>query len=265
MGGRGGSSHRASAGGGSAAFDFLRRAYGANHANAVLAILQNAPEHIRSMLDDFAGQFRATSMGRNERGAFYAPADDSVHLSIRSVARGDVISTPYSVLFHEYGHMTDYLIARSEGHGRYSAYSELFQGFDSSGNAILYRSSSGGLLGRTAKKELEGHLSRIRRYDPNMTRDQAADRLISEAMGKYSMRDRSDISDMFEGAGIGKAYPLGSGHGTNYWSGRDSGKEIFAEITSAEAAHPGSLMAIKEYFPKTYKVYQDMLKARKKK
>ena len=49
-----------------------------------------------------------------------------------------------------------------------------------------------------------------------------------------------------------------------YWSGRDSGKEIFAEITSAEAAHPGSLMAIKEYFPKTYKVYQDMLKARKK-
>lgn len=192
-------------------------------------------------------------------------AVDSVHLNIRSVARGDVISTPYSVLFHEYGHMTDYLIARSGGYGRYSAYSELFQGFDSSGNAIMHRSSSGGLLGRTAKKELEGHLSRIRRYDPNMTRDQAADRLISEAMSKYSMRDRSDISDMFEGAGIGKAYPLGSGHGTNYWSGRDSGKEIFAEITSAEAAHPGSLMAIKEYFPKTYKVYQDMLKARKKK
>lgn len=161
--------------------------------------------------------------------------------------------------------MTDYLIARSEGYGRYASYSELFQGYDSSGNAIMHRRSSGGLLGRTAKKELEGHLSRIRRYDPNLTRDQAADRLISEAMGKYSMRDRSDISDMFEGAGIGKAYPFGSGHGTNYWTGRDSGLEIFAEITSAEAVHPRSLMAIKEYFPKTYKVYQDMMKARKKK
>ena len=96
MGGRGGSSHRASAGGGSPAFDFLRRAYGANHANAVLAILQNAPEHIRSMWDDFSSQFRATRMGRNERSAFYAPADDSVHLNISSVARGDVISTPYA-------------------------------------------------------------------------------------------------------------------------------------------------------------------------
>ena len=265
MGGRGGSSHRTSAGRTSSAFDFLRRSYGENHANAVLAILQNAPEHIRSMWDDFSSQFRATRMGRNERGAFYAPADDSVHLNISSVARGDVISTPYSVLFHEYGHMTDYLIARSEGHGRYSAYSELFQGFDSSGNAIMHRSSSGGLLGRTAKKELEGHLGRSGRYDPKMARDQAAYRLSRERMGKYSMRDRSDISDMFEGAGIGKAFPLGSGHGTDYWSGRDSGKEIFAEITSAEAAHPGSLMAIKEYFPKTYKVYQDMLKARKKK
>ena len=75
MGGRGGSSHRTSAGRTSSAFDFLRRAYGENHVNAVLAILQNAPEHIRSMWDDFSSQFRVTRMGRNERGAFYAPAD----------------------------------------------------------------------------------------------------------------------------------------------------------------------------------------------
>ena len=97
MGGRGGSSHRTSAGRTSSAFDFLRRAYGENHANAVLAILQNAPEHIRSMWDDFSGQFRSTSLSRNARSAFYAPADNSVHLNISRVARGDVISTPYSV------------------------------------------------------------------------------------------------------------------------------------------------------------------------
>lgn len=78
------------------------------------------------------------------------------------------------------------------------------------------------------------------------------------------MLDRSDISDMFEGAGIGISHPLGAGHGLDYWSSRGNGKEIFAEILSAEAAHPGSLKAIKEYFPKTYQVYQDMMKARKK-
>lgn len=50
----------------------------------------------------------------------------------------------------------------------------------------------------------------------------------------------------------------------DYWYRQGNSKEIFAEIISAEAASPGSLKAIKEYFPKTYQVYQDMMKARKK-
>ena len=159
--------------------------------------------------------------------------------------------------------MIDYLIVRGENY-TYAAYSDLFQGIGSNGKPIIRRGSSGGLLGRTAKNELEGHLSRMRRQNPNMTREQAARALIREATGKYSYRDRSDISDMFEGAGIGVAHPLGAGHGLDYWSSRGNSKEIFAEIISAEASHPGSLKAIKEYFPKTYKVYQDMMKARKK-
>ena len=115
---------------------FLQNAYGANHANAVLAILQNAPAHIRALWEQYAVQFRATNMRRDE-GAFYSPRDDSVHLHIPSVARGDAISTPYSVLFHEYGHMTDYLIARTHNQGNYSAYSDLFQGIGSDGKAII--------------------------------------------------------------------------------------------------------------------------------
>lgn len=264
MGGRGSSSHRQTAGGIASIRTFLQNAYGTGHANAVLAILQNAPAHIQAMWEEYAAQFKATNMRRDE-GAFYSPRDDSVHLHIPSVARGDAISTPYSVLFHEYGHMTDYLISRSYNQYHYSAYSDLFQGIGSNGKPVLRYGSSGGLLGRTAKDELEGHLSRMRRQNPNMTRDQAARALVREANSKYSFRDRSDISDMFEGAGLGISHPLGAGHGLDYWSSRGNSKEIFAEIISAEAAHPGSLKAIKEYFPKTYQVYQDMMKARKKK
>ncbi len=265
MGGRGSASHRQTAAGIASIRTFLQNAYGTNHANAVLAILQNAPAHIREMWEQYASQFRATDMRRGERGAYYSPSDDSVHLNIGDVARGDLIHTPYSTVFHEYGHMTDYLIARNAGQGSYVAYSELFQGIGSNGKPILRRNyAAGGLLGRTAKDEMNGHIARIRRQNPALTQNQAARKLVDEAMNKYNMRDRSDISDMFEGAGIGIAYPLGSGHGLSYWRGRDSGKEIFAEMISAEAAHPGSLRAIKEYFPKTYQVYQDMLKGRKK-
>ena len=266
MGGRGGSSHRQRGGGAGSQriLSFLQGAYGESHANAVMAILKNAPAHIREMWEDYAAQFRSGQLPRGEDGAYYSPRQDRVYLNIQDVARGDSISTPYSVLFHEYGHMTDYLIARQMGYGRYSALSEYYGGKGSNGE-IIRSGSSGGLLGRTAKDELEGHLRRIQTNFPNYTREQAARALVREATGKYSMKDRADISDMFEGAGIGIQYPLGAGHGLSYWSSRDSGKEIFAEIISAEAAHLGSLKAIKDYFPQTYQVYQDMMKERKKK
>lgn len=249
MGGRGGSSHRG-IGRFMGASTFLRRAYGATHAQAILSLLQNAPTHIQGMWEDYSPYFRASAMDSNARGAYYSPSTDSVHLGIDYVSRGDDIATPYSTVFHEYGHMTDYLIARQMGGNYTSAYSDSYKG---------------GLLGQTAKRELEGHLARAQQIVPGMTRREAANFIIHEAMGKYSLKDRSDISDMMEGAGIGIAYPLGAGHGLNYWPSHGSNKEIFAEITSAEAAHPGSLKAIKDYFPETYQVYRDMLAERKNK
>lgn len=252
MGGRGSASHRAGGGGIGRlmnAQSFLQRAYGQTHAQAILSLIQNAPDYIRSLWEDFGASFRASRMDRNSDEAYYSPRTDSVHLGIDYVARGDTIATPYSTVFHEYGHMTDYLIARQLGRSNYTAYSDVYKG---------------GLLGSTAKREMEAHIARAQRIRPGLSREEAAQFIIREARGKYSHKDRSDISDMMEGAGIGVAYPLGAGHGLDYWGSRGNGKEIFAEITSAEAAHPGSLKAIKDYFPETYKVYREMLKERKR-
>ena len=251
MGGRGGSSHIAAhTGGFSDARSFLQNSYGAEHAQAILRILQNSPSYVQQMWDRYASFFRATNEPPNSQSAFYSPMDDSVHLSIRNVARGSSIHPPYATVFHEYGHMTDYLIARENGYGNYTAFTEVYKG---------------GLLGQTAKREMQQHLDRAKRLDPTIrTKTQAARYIINEAKSKYSQLDRSDISDIMEGAGIGVAYPLDTGHGANYWRDRDNGKEIFAEITSAEAAHPGSLKDIKDYFPETYAVYKDMMKELRK-
>ena len=98
MGGRGGASHRQTAGGLASITTFLKNAYGANHAQAVLAILQNAPDHIRAMWEQYAAQFRATNM-RRDNGAFYSPRDDSVHLNHSSHYRSGIAGKylcPYS-------------------------------------------------------------------------------------------------------------------------------------------------------------------------
>lgn len=277
MGGRGGASHGAAGGRLGSARDFLRQAYGVRHANAILDILRKAPAHIQDMWAEFAGQFRASALRRGDSpdDAYYALSDDSVHLNI-AYAWTSTFQTPYQVVFHEYGHMTDYLIARSQG-GGWHAYSELYQGIGKNGDPIIGQSPGGGLLGRTAKEELKGHIARVSVKYADVIEKQAekhswdidyatAKVLAAEARKKYSSEfDSSDISDMFEGAGIGLSRPIGVGHGLDYWIGRDNGKEIFAEIVSAEAANAGSLKAIKDYFPNTYKVYQDMMKARKKK
>ena len=93
MGGRGGSSHRQTAGGTAAIQTFLQNAYGANHANAVLAILQNAPAHIRALWEQYAAQFRATNMRRDE-GAFYSPRIPCIFVCFRDeiTMRGMIVA-----------------------------------------------------------------------------------------------------------------------------------------------------------------------------
>lgn len=69
----------------------------------------------------------------------------------------------------------------------------------------------------------------------------------------------SDLSDILEGAGIGMARPFAYGHGLSYWKHTDNSCEIFAELFSANVANPKSLASIKEYLPKTYQVFEDIL------
>lgn len=155
--------------------------------------------------------------------------------------------------------MTDYLAAREFGYNAFTAFTEVFNGLDSNGNAVFVVKGQGGLLGRSAKNELKGLIKNIKKAHGVSTKAEAAQILIDEITQNYSLVARSDVSDMLEGAGIGVGYPLGVGHGKNYWKNRDNGKEIFAEIMSAEVASHDSLACIKKYFPETYKVFRDIL------
>jgi hypothetical protein len=184
-------------------------------------------------------------------------------LNITKVAQGNTFSKPYQTLYHEYGHMTDYLANADKGWGNMIAFTETFGGVDANGNIIKSTRGSGGLLGNTAKQELKALINATKKKHGVTRKPEAAQFVIDEIKAKYSLTARADVSDMLEGAGIGVDYPLGVGHGKKYWKNRDNGKEIFAEMLAAEVACPESLECMKEYFPETYKVFRQMLEVMK--
>lgn len=238
---------------------YIDSTYGATHATAVKSVLQNTDPDVKAVWNKYQGKFKTSNAKYSGNAANYSPASDSVTLDIAKAASGSSYQTPYQVLFHEYGHMTDYLAARDAGFNAYTAFTEVFDGVDSAGKPKFTTQGMGGLLGRTAKKELNDAIKNIKKSHGVTRKADAAQILIDEIKKGYNLKARSDVSDMLEGAGIGVAYPLGVGHGKSYWKQRDNGKEIFAEIISAEASNPESLDCIKKYFPETYKVFRKIL------
>lgn len=238
---------------------YINNTYGATHAAAVKSTLQNADPNVKTVWNKYQGRFKTSDANYNGGQAYYSPRSDNVTLNIGYAASGSSYQAPYQVLFHEYGHMTDYLAARDAGFNAYTAFTEVFDGVDTAGKAVFTTSGTDGLLGRTAKQEVKNTISNIKKAHKVTRKAEAAQILIDEIRQSYSLLARSDVSDMLEGAGIGVKYPLGVGHGLGYWKNRDNGKEIFAEILSAEAASPESLACIKKYFPETYKVFRKIL------
>lgn len=238
---------------------YIDSTYGATHAQAVKSTLQNADPDVKAVWNKYQGKFKTSNAQYSGSSANYSPASDSVTLNIARAASGSSYQTPYQVLYHEYGHMTDYLAAREFGYNNYVAFTQVFNGLDSNGKATFIQGMSGGLLGQTAKDELKALIKSTKKAHGVTTKAEAAQIIIDEIKNNYSLIARSDVSDMLEGAGIGVAYPLGVGHGKSYWKNRDNGKEIFAEIMSAEVASPDSLACIKKYFPETYKVFRTIL------
>lgn len=238
---------------------YIDSTYGATHAQAVKSTLQNADPEVKAVWNKYQSKFKTSNAKYSGGTANYSPASDSVTLDITRAASGSSYQTPYQVLYHEYGHMTDYLAAREFGYNNYVAFTQVFNGLDSNGKATFIQGMSGGLLGQTAKDELKALIKSTKKAHGVTTKAEAAQIIIDEIKKDYSLIARSDVSDMLEGAGIGVAYPLGVGHGKSYWKNRDNGKEIFAEIMSAEVASPDSLACIKKYFPETYKVFRTIL------
>ena len=230
--------------------------YGKTHGQSMDSMVQSTDPETSRVWNKYQSQFKTSDPNYTGQKAYYSPLSDSVTVNVSNAAAGSSYQAPYQVVFHEYGHMTDYLISRDFGGSRLSAFSEMFGGVDSSGNPILDYS---GLLGKTAKQELKNALQTIKKSHGVTTKVEAARILIDDIKTNYSLVARSDVSDMLEGAGIGVSYPLGVGHGKNYHTGNSTAIEFFAEVIDGKAANPKSIAQMRRVFPNAVKVVEKMI------
>lgn len=114
-----------------------------------------------------------------------------------------------------------------------------------------------------AYKDDEKYLKQLIKYK----KEYAYEAVRKEFLKKhnYNLIELADLSDMIEGATYGKCQ-LGVGHTKKYWrDGKRDGintnlaTEAFAEMFGASITQPESLKTIKQYLPKSYKVFEEML------
>lgn len=231
----------------------LESAYGKKHSKAIKKQIERAPDEIRRVWNECVKDFHCLDPKYRGDKAYYSPGYDGVKLNIVKAAKGSAYQNPYQVVFHEYGHHTDYILNRKYGDGdRMKSFAETYKN---------------GVFGKTLKKEARGAIEEFARKQGILKNDaqtidweKAEQEFCSHIKKELSLMQRSDISDMFEPIMSNKcAYPFGVGHGTNYWRNRDNGKEGFAEMYSAMVDNLESLEQIKRFFPESFKIFQEML------
>lgn len=206
-----------------------------------------------------------------------------VYINQKSDLVGNSFENPFGVFFHESGHSIDYLAAREIGQPMH--YSRYYKDGLFPKTIIDEVNELVSATDKRLKEEFKLHKNDVEwmlengiisqwKYDfykqngtwvggePKYSKS-IAYKTIENQLKEIPLKARGDISDMFEGATGGKI-SAGIGHGKSYWSGGvfkndPLATEAFAEMTSANMTNPESLETIKQYLPKSYSVYNEML------
>jgi len=228
----------------------IRDAYGDSIANVIDDLVEGPGKEIQDLWENYKDAVLVKDPDYDGFGAYYDPDTGTVTINIDGCRSGNSFESPYQTAFHEFGHNIDFKINEKVNGDVSKAYSETYKD---------------GLLGKTAKNEAAAFIEKNRLQMEQETgrpvsAEEACEKIYEDLMEKIPLIERADLSDIFEGATDGKI-SLGAGHGKEYWETHNNGTEIFAEIFSASICNKGSLNEIKEYFPETYKVFQEIVRS----
>lgn len=179
---------------------------------------------------------------RLPKGAYFSPSDGGIHLNLDTVMAGDNAHRPVQNLFHESGHMLDWLLDK---------------------NSFSWAPHNGKLFNDVLKRDAQ------RIFDTTqatlMAEDKPAGRqsvmkAIAREIATNSAKTDRNVEDMLQAA-LGDDYHGSVGHPKGYFrqSGQLQSTEAFAEMLDAQMANPEAWRLIANYFPESAKMFNTMI------
>ncbi|MBR0096845.1 MAG: minor capsid protein [Synergistaceae bacterium] len=214
----------------------------------IIRLVKKAPPEVRKVWNLYEGEMQVGDV--NVTGTqHYSPRTKDVHLNIFKNRIDSEYKVAHETTFHELGHLIDHACTgfykNNSKDEEYNLYAVLTSEVDSYIKGTYDRLRAEAIATGKSSKE-------IKKKD--------AYEAVEKELFKLPKYARIDISDTFSGCTFNKV-KNGGYHPTSYWKSDPElvCLEFFAENFSALTVNPESLEMIKKYFPKSHKIFKQML------
>lgn len=243
----------------------------------------------RAVWDAYEGDVGVADINETKRA--HCDWDAKIHVDLPESMKGSTWDKPAQTVFHESGHAIDMVAGKRYGYEPGSVWHE-----HSPKGLFSYRYKNGAFpksikdevnamvsaKDTTMKAEFKAHAGDwdwmvqhgyLEQWNLDWFRENGvwlggepkysktmAYKAIEREIRALSPFQKADLSDMMEGATRAKIQ-VGWGHGNSYWKNGDwtLATEAFAEMYDSTVTNPESLETIKQYLPKSYELFVEML------
>lgn len=261
----------------------LEKTLGKEHTQKIVEAIKNVPEDIKKVWNNFIDKININDI--NYKGpAHYSWNDNGIYINLNKISKDridefvgktekEIYKKAYGTLYHETGHHISAIYSNNKGQNK--DVSEWFESkkyfkeqFAKDGSKIKIGMTLDEMVKKEGWEYIDNTLKELRvvakqnGLKANSINAIQVYQKITKDLREMSVLEQMDISDMFDGVTNGKIYGYGQHSVTtkNYWKINSVGSEAFAEMIDATINNSASLKRIKEYFPKSYEIFEEIIK-----
>lgn len=261
----------------------LEKQLGKEHTDKIIETIKQAPEDIKKVWNNFIDKVNINDI--NYKGtAHYSWKENEIYIDLEKISKDridefvgkadkEIYKKAYGTLYHETGHHISAVYSKSKGQNK--DVSEWFESkkyfkeqFAKDGSKVKVGMTLDEMIRKEGWEYIDNTLKEMRvlakqnGLKANSVNATQVYQKITKDLRDMSVLEQMDISDMFDGITNGKIYGYGqhSVSTKNYWRTNSVGSEAFAEMTDATINNSASLKRVKEYFPKSYEIYEEIIK-----